>query len=48
MPDKPTECPSCGKMQMRLVRTIPKAGGNPQLFVFRCTACNHVETREER
>jgi hypothetical protein len=29
---------------MPLVRTIPKLGGLPELRVFRCERCHHVET----
>jgi hypothetical protein len=39
-------CPSC-REPMRLVRTIPKLGGLPALFVFLCERCSHVETIEQ-
>jgi hypothetical protein len=29
---------------MRLVRTIPKLGGLPEMRVFLCERCHHVET----
>jgi hypothetical protein len=38
-------CPCC-REPMRLVRTIPKLGGLPALFVFLCQRCGHVETIE--
>jgi hypothetical protein len=31
---------------MRLVRTIPKLGGLPQLNVYRCAECGAVKTVE--
>jgi hypothetical protein len=31
-------CPSCG-VAMRLVRSIPKIGGLPELESFECRAC---------
>jgi hypothetical protein len=40
-------CPRCSG-PMKLVRTIPRFGSQPELCVFRCTLCNHVETREQR
>lgn len=32
---------------MKLVRTVPKLGGLRALFVFFCTRCNYVETKEQ-
>jgi hypothetical protein len=32
---------------MKLVRTIPRLGGIPELFVFFCSMCNQAETKEE-
>jgi hypothetical protein len=39
-------CPCC-RDPMRLVRTIPKLGGLPELRVFLCERCSHVETIEQ-
>ena len=37
--DRPAPCcPSCGAA-MRLVRSIPKIGGLPELESFECRAC---------
>jgi len=38
-------CPNCGA-QMKPVRIIPRVGGLPELTVFQCAPCNHVETVE--
>jgi hypothetical protein len=40
-------CPTCGHA-MRLVRAIPRLAALPELFVFSCPSCNHVETREAK
>jgi hypothetical protein len=37
----------CCREPMRLVRTIPRLGGLPALFVFLCERCSHVETIEQ-
>jgi len=37
-------CPHC-RRPMNLVRTIPQVGSHPELLVFRCAGCNHVETK---
>ena len=39
-------CPCC-RDPMRLVRTIPKLGGLPELRVYQCERCSHVETIEQ-
>jgi hypothetical protein len=39
-------CSRCSGL-MKLVRTIPRVGSHPELFVFRCTLCSHVETRAQ-
>jgi hypothetical protein len=39
-------CPCC-RDPMRLVRTIPKLGGLPELRVYLCERCSHVETIEQ-
>jgi hypothetical protein len=39
-------CPHC-EDAMKLVRTVPKLGGLRALFVFFCTRCNYVETKEQ-
>jgi hypothetical protein len=43
------DSPSCAQCSgpMRLIRTIPRVGLHPELLVFRCTRCNHVETKEQ-
>ena len=39
-------CPRCGHL-MTLVRTVPKLSALPELLIFRCPACNEVETKED-
>jgi hypothetical protein len=39
-------CPCC-RDPMRLVRSIPKLGGLPELRVYLCERCSHVETIEQ-
>jgi len=39
-------CPCC-REPMRLMRTIPKLGGLPELLVFVCESCREVETVEQ-
>ncbi len=39
------KCPNCGGTMTR-VRVIPRLGGMPELTVFHCVPCNHVETVE--
>ena len=43
------DTPSCRHCSapMQLVRTIPRVGADPGLFVFRCTRCNRVATRQQ-
>jgi hypothetical protein len=36
----------CGE-QMKLVRTIPKTGMLPELYMFKCVRCGHVKTQEQ-
>jgi predicted RNA-binding Zn-ribbon protein involved in translation (DUF1610 family) len=38
-------CLSCGNV-MKLLRTVPRLGGLPELVVFVCPSCNEVETKE--
>ena len=38
-------CSSCGNV-MKLLRTVPRLGGLPELVVFVCPSCNEVETKE--
>lgn len=47
--DKDAPCaPNCERCDcaMKLVRTIPKLGGLPQLNVYRCAECGAVKTVE--
>ena len=39
-------CPLC-RRPMNLVRTTPQVGSHPELLVFRCAGCNHVETKAQ-
>jgi hypothetical protein len=41
--------PSCAHCSgpMKLVRTIPRRGAFPELFVLHCARCGHVETKEQ-
>jgi hypothetical protein len=36
-------CPDCGAVMTR-VRVIPRLGGLPELTVYQCAPCDHVET----
>ena len=49
MVDQPTIplCPECCE-PMKLVRTIPKLGGMPELFSFFCAPCGVAETKEQK
>jgi hypothetical protein len=38
-------CPACAQA-MKLLRTVPRMGGLPELFIFLCPSCNEVETQE--
>jgi uncharacterized Zn finger protein len=38
-------CPRC-QAQMRRVRAVPKLDNLPELIVYRCNKCGHVETVE--
>ena len=40
-------CELCG-YPMKLVHTIPKVGGPPQLNVYRCVSCSILQTLEVR
>jgi len=40
-------CPDCGSPEMVYVQTIPRLGTLPELFVFRCGACNYVDGKEQ-
>ena len=40
-------CPSCGNM-MKLVRSVPRLGGLPDLHFVVCPSCNEVDVREEK
>jgi hypothetical protein len=39
----PLVCPSC-RAPMQLVRTIPRLGALPEIFVFYCARCEEAET----
>ena len=39
-------CRSCGGI-MKLVRTVPRLGGLPELHFVSCSSCNDVEVKEE-
>jgi hypothetical protein len=36
-------CPHCG-VAMKYVRSIPALGGLPEIEIFYCAPCSHVET----
>jgi hypothetical protein len=40
-------CPSCGGA-MRLIRSVPRPEGLPDLLVVACASCNEVEVKEEK
>ncbi len=39
----PPLCPDCGK-PMKLVKTIPRLGGLPEIVVFYCSRCKQAQT----
>jgi hypothetical protein len=39
----PLVCPSC-RAPMQLMRTIPRLGALPEIFVFYCARCQQAET----
>jgi hypothetical protein len=42
---EPVACSNCGTL-MALARKVPKLGGLPELWSFKCRACGAVETHE--
>jgi hypothetical protein len=44
-PERPIARFCCGE-QMRLIKTIPRIGGYPELQTYRCERCHNVETIE--
>jgi hypothetical protein len=40
-------CPSCGGA-MKLIRSVPRPEGLPDLLVVACSSCNEVEVKEEK
>jgi hypothetical protein len=40
-------CPSCSDA-MKLIRSVPRPDGLPDLLVVACQSCNEVEVREEK
>jgi hypothetical protein len=40
----PSLCPDC-REPMKLVKTIPRLGGLPEIFVFYCSRCKQAETK---
>jgi hypothetical protein len=44
-PGRPIVRFCCGE-QMRLIKTIPRIGGYPELQTYRCERCHNVETIE--
>jgi hypothetical protein len=44
-PDAPAPplCPAC-REPMKLVKTIPRLGGLPEIIVFYCSRCKQTET----
>jgi hypothetical protein len=40
----PPLCPDC-REAMRLVTTLPRPGGFPEIFVFDCSRCKQAETK---
>jgi hypothetical protein len=40
-------CPSCGN-SMKVVRIVPRTGGETDVIVFVCLYCSEVETKEKR
>jgi hypothetical protein len=42
--EKPPICPNC-QGPMRLIRTVPRAGGLPEQMSFECEVCKIVVTK---
>jgi hypothetical protein len=40
-------CPSCSGA-MKLIRSVPRSDGLPDLLVVACPSCNEVEVKEEK
>jgi len=40
-------CPSCSGA-MKLIRSVPRPEGLPDLLVIACTFCSEVEVKEEK
>jgi hypothetical protein len=40
-------CPSCGAA-MKLIRSVPRPHGLPDLLVVACQYCDEVEVKEEK
>ena len=38
-------CPSCGNI-MKLVRSVPRLGGLPDLHFVACPSCNETEVKD--
>jgi len=41
----PPDC-TCDGEGLTLVSRVPRIGGMPELYTYRCEACGHVETLE--
>jgi len=44
---RPADC-TCNGEGLEPVSRVPRVGSMPELVTYRCEACGHVETREER
>jgi len=44
---RPADC-TCNGDGLEAVSRVPRVGSMPELVTYRCDACGHVETREER
>jgi hypothetical protein len=42
---RPPDC-TCDGEGLTLVSRVPRVGGMPELYTYRCEACGHVETLE--
>jgi hypothetical protein len=40
-------CPDC-REAMKLVKTIPRLGGLPEIIVFYCSRCKQAETKVQQ
>jgi predicted RNA-binding Zn-ribbon protein involved in translation (DUF1610 family) len=40
-------CPACGQT-MKMLRSVPRAGGLPPLLTFLCPSCCEAQTQDDK